>query len=386
MLLALTFSTLCALLTDDGQKIDVAVVVGGPSAGKPSSTAAVLDAVRAAVVVAARERDLGLIDLLAHGLEREWNSCLDLGCRRALATRRGAEWHIAVNDGDDVELTLLAGPTSLASVQVQGSRFAQPGRIPAAVDALLEQVRPRAQVQRLAWLKQARDHRRHQDLPQAAAAYGRAFALVVDDRAVEVAFSWARLLEEMGENEGCDAVFDTAQATLLPAAAPLSASARARFVSGWHEHLWGRARLLSDIADADTGPDHEWLSAQAFAAWQRVSTAAALAGGAGSHLSKRAAEEAGRYGIDAAIHEAKTSTLEPESAADDSASAATRLATPAALAPAPEPAALATPQPAALATPQPDALATPQPAALPDTSPARSDCSADLPALTDPLP
>ncbi|MDP2344421.1 MAG: hypothetical protein Q8O67_25915 [Deltaproteobacteria bacterium] len=291
MLLALV---LCApaLLADESRTIDVAVTAG-------DQDAVVVDAVRAAVVIAARERHLRVVDLLAQGLGRQWKACPDLACRRALATRRGAEWHLVIADGDDVDLALFEEGTRMASVQLQGPRFAQLGRVNDAVDGLLDQVRPRSHVQRQDLLKTARDRRRDSDLRGAADAYGQAFALVVDDRAVEIAVARAGLLEELGDEGGRDASFALAETALLAIDSPLSPQARARFIVSLQDHLWRRARLLSDVAEADRGPDHGSLAAAAFDAWQRLATSAWV----DPDVSKRAAEQAGRWSIDAAIHE-----------------------------------------------------------------------------------
>ncbi len=290
MLLSLLLCS-SALLADEGRAVDVAVVAG-------SQEPAVVDAVRAALVVAARERRLGVIDLQAQGLTRAWQACSDVPCRRLLAARRGAEWQVIVDDGSDVALVLIEGEVPLAAVSLQGPRFAQLGRVPGAVDELLEQVRPRSHVQRQGWLQRARDHRRDQDLRGAADAFAQAFALVVDDRAVETALSWTRTLDELGDDAGCDAAFNNAGAVLLAADAPLTPQARARFVVAFQEHLWRRAHLLSDIADADRGPDHGSLASAAFDAWQELATST----WPNPDVSRRAADMAGRYSIDATLH------------------------------------------------------------------------------------
>jgi hypothetical protein len=295
MLLALV---LCApaVLADDARvvavDVDVAVVCG-------AQDPVVVDAVRAAVVVAARERHLRVVDLLALGLSRQWKACADVGCRRSLATRRGAEWHVVIEDGDDVDLGLFEDSTRLASVRLQGPRFAQMGRVPDAVDELLDQVRPRSHVQRQDLMKTARARERDRDLRGASDAWAKAFALVVDDRAVDVVIAWARSLDEQGDAAGTDAAFAAGERSLLAGDAPLSPQARAHFIVSLQEHLWRRARLLSDIAEADIGPDHGSLASAAFAAWQSLATSEWI----DPDVSKRAAEQAGRWSIDAAIHD-----------------------------------------------------------------------------------
>lgn len=279
-----------ALLAQEGVAVDVAVV-------SVSEDVVVVDAVRAGVVVAARERDLKVVDLLAQGLLREWNGCRDLACRRGLATRRGAEWHIVVDAAADVDLRLLDGDKELAAVRLQGPRFAQLGRVNAAVDELLDQVRPRAEVERARLLQQSRDLRKAGDVRGAAVAAGAAFAKVVDDKAVDVFVGWVKALDDAGDAAAVDAAYDAAESALLAPESPLSPSARARFVAPLGQHRWQRALLLSAIADADSGPDHTTLALAAQTAWQKLSTST----WADPDLQKRASDQAARYGVDAVI-------------------------------------------------------------------------------------
>lgn len=289
LIFALAVAAPC-LLAQEGERVDVAVV-------SVAKDVVVVDAVRAAVVVGARERDLAVVDLKALGLNREWDACADLACRRSLATRRGAEWHVVVDDADDIALHLLSGEKELASVRLQGPRFAQLGRVNDAVDELLDQVRPRAEVERARLLQLARDRRRDKDLRGAAIVYADAFAKLVDDKAGEIFTSWVQTLDDAGDATGKDAAYDAAEAALLKPDSPLSPQARARFVAALAQHRWQRALLLSAIADADHGPDHASLAKTALAAWQALSTST----WADPDLQKRAAEQAARYGVDAVL-------------------------------------------------------------------------------------
>ena len=81
MFLAVAFALSSpGLLAAEGKEVDVAVVANdasGSADGAVASAAieAAIEAVRGAVVVAARERDVRVIDLLGQGLGREWRAC-----------------------------------------------------------------------------------------------------------------------------------------------------------------------------------------------------------------------------------------------------------------------------------------------------------------------
>jgi hypothetical protein len=246
-----------------GLDLDVAVVV---DRAEPMVAAAV----QAAVFGAARARGARVVDLKAMGLQRAVDACADLACRRDLARRRGAEWHVLVRDDEQtVVLDLLDGDVVRAHVVLTGARVVLLGGVPDAVDALFESALPQRAVERARAIARARAAEDRGDLGTALSAWSLAFGHGVDDRAVEVAFARARVAAALGDDLALDRAWDDAEATLVDAAA-VSAEARALLVTGLAEHREARAARAAAIAEADTGPDHDTLVADAVALYERI--------------------------------------------------------------------------------------------------------------------
>jgi hypothetical protein len=222
------------------------------------------------VFAAVRARGGRVIDLAAMGLQPALNACANVRCRRSLATRRGAEWHVVVvDDGATVALDLLDGEVSRAHVVLTGSRVVLLGGVPDAVDALFESALPRVRVDRARAVAQARAAEDRGDLEAALRAWEAAFALENDDRAVEIAFARARVAEEAGDELALERAWVDAERLLL-ATPELSIEARELLSSALLEYRWERAERSAAIAVADTGPDHDALAADAAHQFDRL--------------------------------------------------------------------------------------------------------------------
>jgi hypothetical protein len=255
-------------LAPSGQlDVDVAVVVD-------HADVHVVDAVRAAVFAAAKARGGRVVDLPALGLKRALDACNSFACRRDLARRRGAEWFVVVKDDDKtVTLDLFDGDLPRAHVVLTGSPVVLLGGVPDAVDALFEAALPTQTVARARAIARARTAEDEGDLATALLAWREAFALGVDDRAVEIAFARARVAEVAGDDFALERAWDDAEGTLLDAAT-VSQDARALLVQALLEHRWQAAERAAAIAVADTGPDHDALTADAIHRFDRLSGAA----------------------------------------------------------------------------------------------------------------
>ncbi len=246
-----------------GRAVDVAVVAD-------DAEVVVVDAVRAAVYAAASARDLGVVDLVTLGLADALATCVNVECRRHLARRRGAEWHVVVGEqGSHLVLRLQSGDDELAHGVLSGTAMTRMGGVVEAVDALFESAMPQALVTRERLIEKARAASDRGDHLRARTLWAEAFPLVADDRAVEITFARVRLAEWMGDELGLDRAFDEAERALL-SSATVSGHARELFLSALLEYRSFQAISARDIAQADLGPDHASLLLTAARLFERM--------------------------------------------------------------------------------------------------------------------